>query len=108
MTRPLLLSFRTLILTGAALLAPCRGEAQRRVARADALAAALAAGPRFSVAHADTTVATAALRSARMLQNPSLGLAYTKDVPQYHALLDIPLDVPWLRSPRVKSAEAAQ
>ena len=108
MTRPPPLSFRTLILTGAALLAPQRGEAQRRVTRPEALAAAIAAGPRFAVARADTTVATAGLRSARMLQNPSLGLAYTKDVPQYHAILDIPLDVPWLRSPRVKSAEAGQ
>src|SRR5213075_2080467 len=33
---------------------------------------------------------------------------YTKDTPNYHALGDLPLDLPWLRSTRIGAAEAAR
>jgi cobalt-zinc-cadmium efflux system outer membrane protein len=82
--------------------------AQRSVTRAEAVDAAVTVGPRLAVATADTAVALAALISARALPNPTLAASYTKDLPPYHATLEIPIDFPWLRAPRVGSAEAAR
>ena len=82
--------------------------AQRPVTRADAVDAAVRVGPRLAVAQADTAVALAALITARALPNPTLAASYTKDPPPYHSTLELPIDFPWLRGPRVGSATAAR
>ncbi len=90
------------------IVAPVLLCAQQPVSRADAVAAALARGARVSVGRADTTAALGGVRAARAFPNPTFSGSYTKDPPNYHALADLPLDMPWLRSPRIGAAEAAR
>src|SRR6267378_146638 len=97
-----------LALTLACLLSPAVLNAQRPVTRADAVAAALARGARAALGRADTTAALGGVRAARAFPNPTFTGSYTKDTPHYHALGDLPLDLPWLRSPRIGAAEAAR
>lgn len=87
-------------------LAAADAGAQRAVTRADAVAAALARGPRITFARADSTAAHAGLSIARQFENPALSLTYSKSVPQQHFILDVPLDYPWLRNARVGAAAA--
>src|SRR5258708_39128659 len=94
----------TLALLGAHGIA--RAQEPLLLSRADAVRAALERGPRLAVARADTAVAAAQLRTARAFQNPVLSLGYSKSVPQYHFVAELPLDVPWLRSSRIGSASA--
>jgi len=75
--------------------------------RATALATALERGARLGVARADTAVAGAQLLAARALPNPTLSASYSKSFPQYHVNADFPLDLPPLRSLRVRSAQVA-
>jgi cobalt-zinc-cadmium efflux system outer membrane protein len=82
--------------------------AQQPVSRTDAVAAALARGARVALGRADTVSARGAVRAARAFPNPTVSGSYTKDTPNYHALGDLPLDLPWLRSPRIGAAEAAR
>src|SRR5258705_7842083 len=82
--------------------------AQQPVTRADAVAAALARGARVALGRADTTAALGAARAARAFPNPTVSGTYSKDTPNYHALGDLPLDLPWLRSPRIGAAESAR
>src|ERR1044071_6031560 len=77
---------------------------QQPVTRADAVAAALTRGARVALGRADTTAALGAVRTARAFPNPTLSGSYTKDVPNYHALGELPLDLPWLRAPRRDAA----
>ena len=90
------------------IVAPVLLCAQQPVSRADAVAAALARGARIAVGRADTTAALGGVRAARAFPNPTFSGSYTKDPPNYHALADLPLDMPWLRSPRIGAAEAAR
>ena len=83
-------------------------SAQQPVTRADAVAAALARGARIVIGRADTSAALGEARAARAFPNPTFSGSYTKDTPNYHALADLPLDMPWLRSPRIGAAEAAR
>jgi cobalt-zinc-cadmium efflux system outer membrane protein len=76
--------------------------------REAAIRAALTNGPRLGIARADSGAARAELLAARALQNPSLAATYTKDVPQYHLQLEIPVDYPWVRSRRIRSAREMQ
>ncbi len=87
-------------------VAPARG--QQPVTREQAVAAALARGPRVSVAASDTAAARAEVITARAFQNPAVSASYTKDVPQYHVSVELPLDLPWIRSARVAVAAQAQ
>ena len=100
MPRPLLAA------TCAAILLLPRGPAgaQRPVTREDAIAAALAHGPRLAIAAADTSAARAVLIGARAYANPTVTASLTKDTPQRHVLADLPLDFPWLRRARIGSA----
>ncbi len=82
--------------------------AQQPVTRADAAAAALARGARVALGRADTIAALGAARTARAFPNPTVSGSYTKDTPNYHLLSDLPLDLPWLRGPRIGAAEAAR
>ena len=82
--------------------------AQQPVTRAQAVASALSRGARVAVGRADTTAARGIARTARAFPNPTLAASYTKAVPQYHAIVDLPLDLPWLRGPRIGAAESAR
>src|SRR6266566_4224818 len=82
--------------------------AQQPVTRAEAVAAALARGARVVIGRADTVAALGAVRSARAFPNPTVSGSYSQDPPHYHALGDLPLDLPWLRAPRIGAAEAAR
>lgn len=77
------------------------------VTRADAVRAALSAGPRIALARADTAAARAALITARARPNPSLAASYSKAAPQQHVILDLPIDAPWSRGARVGAATAS-
>ncbi|HXE82704.1 MAG TPA: TolC family protein [Gemmatimonadales bacterium] len=90
------------------IFAPLLLSAQQPITRADAVAAALARGARIAVGRADTTAALGGVRAARAFPNPTFSGSYSKDPPNYHALADVPLDMPWLRSPRIGAAEAAR
>ncbi|HXY18702.1 MAG TPA: TolC family protein, partial [Gemmatimonadales bacterium] len=83
-------------------------SAQQPVTREQAVAAALAHGPRLALAAPDTAAARAGLVTARELPNPTVSAGYSKDVPQYHASLELPLDLPWLRSARIRVASEAR
>src|SRR5207249_9268576 len=82
--------------------------AQQPVTRADAVAAALARGARVAIGRADTAAARGVAQSARAFPNPTLSATYTKSVPQHHAIVDWPLDLPWLRAARIGAAASAQ
>lgn len=79
-----------------------------RVTREAAVKSALTRGPLLGVARADSALATAQLRAARALPNPTLSASYSKSTPRYHLLLDFPLDYFWLRGNRVGAAKAAR
>ncbi len=90
------------------LTATAAAPAQHPVTRAEAVAAALSRGARVALGRADTTAARGVVRTARAFPNPALSASYTKDLPQYHATIDLPLDLPWLRGARIGAAEAAR
>jgi len=100
---------RTLLLAACAavLMAPRPAPAQTAVTREQAVAAALARGPRVALAAPDTAAARAELATAREFQNPVVSASYSKDVPRYHAAVELPLDFPWLRGARVRAAAEA-
>lgn len=83
------------------------GDKLRPVTRAEAVDAALARGAAAAVGRADSAAARAELGIARALPNPALAASYTRSVPQLHAIVDIPLDLPYVRNLRVGSARAA-
>ena len=82
--------------------------AQQPITRAQAVAAALARGARAALGRADTAAAAGVLRGAGLYPNPLVSATYTKDVPHYHVVADVPLDLPWLRSARIGAAAAAR
>jgi cobalt-zinc-cadmium efflux system outer membrane protein len=87
-------------------LAPAAALAQvRPLSRSEAVQAALDAGARLGVARADTLVAAAQITAARVRPNPGLSLGYSKDLPNYHVLVDLPFDFPGIRSLRIRSAQ---
>ncbi len=79
--------------------------AQIPLTRTNAVQTALERGARLGVARADTAVASAGLTVARAAPNPALAASYSKSVPNYHVSADIPIDLPWIRQPRVRAAQ---
>jgi cobalt-zinc-cadmium efflux system outer membrane protein len=79
----------------------------QRISLQDAIDATLTRGTRVLVAHADSAAARAGLVGAREWQNPTANFQYTRDTPNFHGFLDIPLDYPWLRGARIEAAEHA-
>src|SRR4029077_3640500 len=57
---------------------------------------------------ADTAAASGVLHGARLYPNPSASASYSKDVPHYHVVADLPLDLPWIRSARIGAAASAR
>ncbi|MCY7379329.1 MAG: TolC family protein [Gemmatimonadaceae bacterium] len=97
-----LLAAAVLLLAGL----PHAASAQMHVTRADANRAALLAGPRVTLARADTAAARAALITARALPNPSVAATYSQSPPRKHLLLDVPIELPSSRRSRVGAAAA--
>ena len=83
-------------------------SAQQPVTREQAAAAALARGARAAFGRADTAAAGGVLHGARLYPNPSASASYSKDVPHYHVVADLPLDLPWIRSARIGAAASAR
>src|SRR5215468_8309825 len=83
---------------------PCTAQ-PRSMSRAEVIEVALARGARIGVARADTAIAVAQLVAARAVPNPTFLGTYTKSVPMYHYVVELPIDFPWLREPRIQSAE---
>ena len=78
----------------------------RPVTREQAVQAALASGGAVRLGQADTAAAVAAMGMARALRNPSLGFSYSKSAPRWHAVMDVPLDLPWWRGLRSDASRA--
>ena len=107
------MKFQFFALTCACIVAASRPTlAQQPVTRAAAIAAVIDHGPRVALARADSAAAQAQLTIARQFENPVASATYSKSVPQQHYALGIPIDFPWMRSPRISGAlagtEAAQ
>lgn len=81
---------------------------QQPITRQQAIDAAVNRGARAAVARADTLVGSASLIAARQLENPSLGVTYSKSTPNYHEILDLPLDITGSRAARIASAQATR
>lgn len=87
-------------------LAAAAARAQQPVSREQAIDAAVTRGARAAVARADTLVGAAQLLTARSRENPSLGATWSKSPPNYHAIVDLPLDITGARDTRIRAAEA--
>ena len=75
--------------------------------RDSSVSIALARGSRAAIAGATARSASARLREAGALANPLLSATYSKAVPQYHAIIELPLDFVTVRGPRVAAARSA-
>jgi len=83
-------------------------SSQQPVTRQQAVESALTRGARAAVARADTLVGSAQLLAARQWENPSLSASYSKSVPNYHEIVDIPFDITGARGARIRSAQASR
>jgi cobalt-zinc-cadmium efflux system outer membrane protein len=79
---------------------------QQPVTRQQAVESAVTRGARAAVARADTLVGAALLLTARSWENPSVAGTYSKAPPNYHAIVDFPLDITGARGVRVRAAQA--
>jgi len=75
-------------------LAGTSGSQSRPVSRVEAVAAAVAQGPRLALARSDSSAAVAGVARARQWENPIFSLEYTRDAPRQHYVLGIPLPFP--------------
>ncbi len=78
------------------------------ITRQEAIATTVARGARLRFAGADTIAALGQLLGARAFPNPAVSAGYSKSAPRYHLSLDLPLEYPWQRSPRIGSARASR
>ncbi len=90
------------------LFAAAVAAGQQPITRQQAIESAVARGARAAVARADTLVGAAQLLSARQWENPSLSASYSKSVPRYHEIIDLPFDISGARSARIRSARATR
>ena len=93
-------------------VAPRRAIAQQpgsvpTISRDSSVAIALAHGSRAALAGATARSAAARVRAAGAFANPLLSATYSKAVPQYHAIIELPLDFVTMRGPRVAAARSA-
>ncbi len=96
-----------LALTGGSAVVDAQpASAVRMVTRAEAIASALSKSPRHTLARLDSVSAFAQLRTARQYENPMLATSYTEAAPQAHVTLDVPIDLPRQREPRIAAARA--
>jgi outer membrane protein, heavy metal efflux system len=97
--------FRIAVIVACAALAVPVAAQTVSLSRAEAVQTAVNRGARLGAAQADTALATAQLLAARALPNPTASYNYSKDTPHNHVLMTIPIDFPYLRSLRVRSAQ---
>lgn len=90
------------------LLLPVVSKSQQPITRQDAVESAVTRGARAAVARADTLVGAAQLLAARQWENPGLSLTYSKSVPTYHEIVDVPFDITGARGARIRSAQASR
>ena len=88
------------------LVVSASARSQQPITRQQAVEAAVARGARAAVARADTLVGAAQLLSAGQWENPSLSATYSKAVPRYHEIIDLPFDISGARAARIRSAQA--
>ena len=93
------------VLLFAAVAIPAR--AQTPITRDQAIARALTRSPQLALSAADTSAASAEVRAARAFPNPTISLGYSGAVPRLQALLNVPIDAPWIRDPRTRAADLA-
>lgn len=105
--RPLVLALMMLVTVGALAVAQTPPAWSGRLSLGDAVALGLANAPRVRVGRADTLAATALIAIARSRQNPVLSGSYSKAPPNFHATIDLPLDLPSLRRLRSSAASAS-
>lgn len=91
-----------------AIAVPSGARGQQPVSREQAIEAAVTRGARAAVARADTLIGAAQLLTARSWDNPSLAATYSKAPPNYHAIVDLPLDVTGIRGTRIRAAQASR
>jgi len=108
MTAPARLVYSSLLAASLGGVAAPSLSCQQPVTRAQAITAALARGARAAFGRADTSAAAGVLHGARLYPNPAVSATYTKDVPHYHVIGDLPLDLPWIRSARIGAAASAR
>jgi cobalt-zinc-cadmium efflux system outer membrane protein len=90
------------------MLVPASTRSQQPVSRGQAIEAAVTRGARAAVARADTLIGAAQLLTARSWDNPSLAATYSKAPPNYHAIVDLPLDITGIRGTRIRAAQASR
>ena len=90
------------------LLSASLARSQQPVTRQQAVESAVARGARSAVARADTLVGAAQVLTARSWGNPSLAGTYSKSPPNYHAIVDLPLDITGARGARIRAAQASR
>ncbi|MEO7999863.1 MAG: TolC family protein, partial [Gemmatimonadaceae bacterium] len=86
-------------LTGAS-----RTKPPTAISRSDAIRLAVEHSPRTILFRADSSAAAAEFAFAKQFENPSLSASYSKSEPQAHFALDIPIDWPRARQPRINAA----
>jgi cobalt-zinc-cadmium efflux system outer membrane protein len=75
--------------------------------REQAIDLALSRGPQSVLAGTMARAADAELARAGTVANPTLNTSYSKAVPQYHAIVDLPLDFLTARQTRLATARAS-
>lgn len=98
---------RSALVAAGALLVAAPAFAQRPITMDEAVAASEARGSSVALARADSALAAADIQAARAFPNPVLSADYTEDVPQIHGEIELPLEYPWVRGPRIRAAEAS-
>jgi cobalt-zinc-cadmium efflux system outer membrane protein len=83
-------------------------QSQQPISRQQAVEIAVFRGARAAVARADTLVGAAQLIAAKVRDNPFLAATYAKAPPNYHLILDLPLDISGIRGARIRAAEATR
>ena len=78
------------------------------LSRDQAVNAAIARGARLAIARADTSLAWGLLLAAGAWENPALIAEYTKSVPRYHVMAELPLNYPGVRGTRIDAARAGR
>ena len=104
---PALAGALTIVLAASAPPTRAQGAVAQRMTREEAVRLALTRGTRAAVASATARAAHAGLLGARALANPTLSASYSKSTPQYHAIVDVPLDFLVRRPLQVSAALSA-
>ncbi len=101
-------SFSVFAILAVAHPSPAAGQALRAVTREEARQSAAERAPRLLIARSDTLAASAAILASRLFPDPTAGLGYTRSTPRYHAEINLPIDLPWIRNARSSAARSGR